>query len=90
MATHDLSTVNPYFTDTWNGIKTFEICKNDQDFQIGDIIKLKEFSPSEGYSGREIEIEIIYLIDSEEFPEGIKEGYSIMSHKIISRIAGTK
>ncbi|AYF99887.1 DUF3850 domain-containing protein [Lactococcus allomyrinae] len=44
MKIHELKLDIKYFDDVKNGIKNFEIRKNDRDFQVGDILELKKVS----------------------------------------------
>lgn len=77
-----------YFNDVKEGLKDFEIRKDDSDFEVGDILILQEgdydFPIINGqfkgweYTGNEITKRIKYKITSEEFPQGIKEGYCIL------------
>jgi|TARA_Y100000310_G_scaffold298310_1_gene332146 hypothetical protein len=43
MKTHELKTEPKYFGRLVSGDKTFEIRKNDRDFQVGDELILKEY-----------------------------------------------
>lgn len=42
---HELKTEPAYFDAVLRGDKTFEVRKNDRDFQTGDTLVLKEFDP---------------------------------------------
>jgi len=44
MKIHNKKLIQPYFDDVWNGNKTFEIRKNDCDYQIGDFLILHELT----------------------------------------------
>lgn len=46
MKTHELKLDIKYFDDVKSGKKNFEIRKNDRDFQVGDILKLKAWDNS--------------------------------------------
>ena len=81
MATHELKTLPNFFKDVWAGKKNFEVRKNDRDFKTGDFLKLKEWSPKGGYSGRSILAIAQYILTSEEF-EGIASGYCIMALRV--------
>lgn len=43
--THELKTWPEPFHAVASGLKTFEIRKNDREFEVGDILVLKEFKP---------------------------------------------
>jgi hypothetical protein len=51
MKIHELKTWPEYFQAIKSGIKTFEIRENDRDFQVGDILILREFKPCKDYMG---------------------------------------
>lgn len=75
MTEHDLKTINPYFQAVWDGVKTFEIRKNDRNFKVGDLLKLREYLPDcSGYTGRVIYAEINYILKQNTF-EGLAPGY---------------
>ena len=42
MKNHELKTDPDVFQQTWEGRKTFEIRKNDRDYQSGDVLILRE------------------------------------------------
>ena len=44
---HELKIAPRYYTDIVSKKKTFEIRKNDRNFQVGDEVKLKEWSDGE-------------------------------------------
>jgi hypothetical protein len=83
MATlHELKTWPEYFEEVKNGNKTFEFRDNDRDFEVNDLIILKEWKPNEHmphvgyYTGREITVKITYVL-SEGF--GLPYGKAILS-----------
>lgn len=69
--THELKTYPKYFQETIEGNKPFEIRKNDRNFQVGDVLILKEWDNIK-YSGREIGAVVRYVL--RDFI-GLQEGY---------------
>lgn len=77
---HHLKTIQPYFEHIYDGVKTFEIRKNDRDFRVGDILFLKEYrkydEPGATYSGREVHARIAYMFTDRDF--GVQPGYCVL------------
>lgn len=66
--THELKILPGYFEKVVSGEKTFEIRKNDRDFEEGDTLLLKEWDQiTEQYTGREIGVVITYILDDETY-----------------------
>ena len=76
MQVHELKTYPQYFEQTLKGKKSFEIRLNDRNFQVGDIVVLKEWDGAE-YSGRELTGEIVYIL-SDDFV-GLTKDYVVLS-----------
>lgn len=51
MKIHELKTWPQYFHAIKEGIKTFEVRKADRDFNVGDILLLREFIPCKTCNG---------------------------------------
>ena len=81
--THELKIYPKYFEAILDGKKTFEIRKDDRDFQVGDSIVLKEWVNIK-YSGREIQALFKYLLDDAFI--GLAEGYVAFSLGILKII----
>ena len=77
--THELKTYTKYFQETIEGNKPFEIRKNDRDFQVGDVLILKEWDNIK-YSGREIGVVVRYVL--RDFI-GLQEGYVALGLQIL-------
>jgi hypothetical protein len=74
---HKLKTVQPFFERVWECSKTFEVIKNDRDFQGGDWVTLQEYDQKENkFSGREVYGQILYVLY--DF-EGLADGYVAFS-----------
>lgn len=57
--------------------KTFEIRKDDSDYEVGDILELQEWDGKE-YTGHKISREITYILrDCPEY--GLAEGFCILA-----------
>ena len=75
--THYLKTWPEYFQAMKSGKKTFEIRKNDRDYEVGDTLVLQEYYPeSKWYTGDEIQREVTYLLAEMPF---VPEGYVCMA-----------
>lgn len=77
MQIHELKIAPRYFEAVENGKKKFEYRKDDRDYQVGDLITLKEFNRNK-YTGREIKnLPINYILrDCPEY--GLPEGFCII------------
>jgi hypothetical protein len=74
---HELKTWPEYFESVVVGVKTFEIRKNDRNFQVGDTLKLEEFNPVDNmYTGRVSFVTVTYILAAQPF---VPEGYVCMS-----------
>ena len=76
---HELKILPDYFSAIERGDKTFEVRFNDRDYQVNDILLLKEHDHGR-YTGREITAEVTYILDNPRF---CKEGYVIMSIRVL-------
>ncbi|MDW7673198.1 MAG: DUF3850 domain-containing protein [Bacillota bacterium] len=67
MKIHELKTWPEYFQPVVEGRKTFEIRLDDRDFKEGDYLLLKEYYPKKGYTGREIFVQVAYILADTDF-----------------------
>ena len=89
MAHHNLKTDPAVFQASIDGIKNFEIRLNDRDFRPGDTITLVETESSGeemrddcaplAYTGREIDLEVDYILHGHLSGYGLDDGWVIMS-----------
>ena len=79
MATHNLKTWMPFYQDVIDGRKTFELRKNDRDYQVGDTLTLIEVDPTNELAptGRQINKEVVYLLTG----WGLEDGYVVLAIK---------
>lgn len=91
MTIHNLKLHDRYFDAVKNGFKRFEIRKNDRDFRVGDLLILTRFydkqipdNPMYVYTrdNEKINAKVTYLLKHEDFPDGIPEGYVVMTIEV--------
>ena len=74
---HDLKCWERFYKHIEDGSKPFEIRLNDRDYQVGDVLHLREFNDLDGvFTGRSIEVRVVYIL--RDFV-GLKEGYIAMT-----------
>lgn len=77
MTVHHLKTWPQHFRAVEKGSKTFEVRKDDRDFQVADVLILQEWEPAtKQYTGRELSARVGYVL-RESF--GVEEGHVAMS-----------
>lgn len=76
---HELKTWPRFFNVILTGEKTFEVRRNDRDFQPGDYLILKEYDPhKKEYTGRQIKKYVPYILYDDTY-QGVEEGHVVMS-----------
>ncbi len=84
MNVHKLKEVEPYYSDVASGKKQFEV-RRDQNFQIGDIVMICQYSENiRDYTGVDTQKKIVYILRDDP---GLQPGYVILgledySHKV--------
>ena len=84
MTEHALKTWPVFFDDVLSGRKTFEVRKNDRNFQEGDTLLLEEWMPDNAssdpragaYTGRKCRVVVRSVLLGEML--GIKKGWCVM------------
>ena len=71
---HRLKLASMFFDAVDTGKKSFELRKNDRNYQIGDILELHEMSNGEE-TGRVTEKQVVYILEGFK---GLEEGYCIL------------
>lgn len=80
---HELKTWPEPFAALLTGLKTHEVRKNDRDFRVGDLLRLREWEPRAGHpdggwhTGREVWREVTYI--SQGGTWGLPEGLCVLS-----------
>lgn len=74
---HDLKIWPQYFESVQRGDKTLELRKNDRDYQVGDMLHLREWDPTtETHTGRECSRLVTDIVYEGEW---LTPGYCAMS-----------
>ena len=80
---HELKCWPAYFQAVWDDKKTFEVRKNDRDYQVDDKRVLREWNPkTEEYTGSGLVVKVTYVFYDPQF---LKDGYVILGIKKICR-----
>jgi hypothetical protein len=76
---HELKILPQYYQAVREGIKNFELRKNDRNFNVKDILILKEHEEPVGYTGRKIIKEVSYVFEGGQY--GLDKGFCILGLK---------
>ncbi len=64
MTIHELKAWPEYFAPLLDGRKTFEVRRLDRNFQVGDRLRIREWSPmTQDYTSRVAPRKIVYCVD---------------------------
>jgi len=74
---HDIKTWPIAFRAVRDGLKPWELRKNDRDFKVGDLLCLHEFNPdADVYTGQRLTQQVRWILDG---GFGLPKGYIIMT-----------
>ena len=77
-----------YFEAVANGTKPFELRKDEDDIQPGDVLDLQEWT-GDRYTGRNVRCLVIYVLRG--CPEyGLMEGYCIIGIEAVGEVVATE
>lgn len=63
MVTHDLKCWPEFYEPISRGEKTAELRYNDRDYQVGDVLVLREYDPNkDSYTGRECRRQVSHVV----------------------------
>ena len=83
---HELKTTSIDYKQVYLQNKKFEVRKNDRDFEVGDILVLKEYdSKTDTYSGSAVIVKVEYIMTNSNPYIDLKDSV-IMSIKTIDFI----
>ena len=76
---HGLKIAPKYFEKVVSKEKSFEVRYNDRNFQVGDILKLMEYTEG-SYTGCSVYVKVTYILH--DF-EGLQSNYVVLSIELI-------
>ena len=80
---HILKTHPEYFQAIAQGLKTFDIRKNDRNFNPLDELILKEYNPAtEQFTGAFVTVRVMYIMYGGQF--GLEKGFVAMGIKLVT------
>ncbi|UOQ73294.1 ASCH/PUA domain-containing protein [Hymenobacter cellulosilyticus] len=75
--THELKTWPACFAAVESGTKPFDVRENDRNYQVGDVLLLREYEPeTEQYSGRTLLRAVSYVLQGGSF--GLEAGWCVV------------
>lgn len=81
MTTHELKCWPEHFDPLARGLKTIELRLNDRNYQVGDVLYLREYEPLEhAYTGRSVHALITHIVSGGEW---LAPGHVALSIKLV-------
>ena len=77
--THEIKCFPKYFDALVDGLKNFEVRKNDRDYKVGDSLLIREYdSEKKSYTGYELYAPVVYILENNESFTGLAEGFVVL------------
>lgn len=77
--THEIKCLPKYFDALVDGLKNFEVRKNDRDYKVGDSLLIREYdSEKKSYTGYELYAPVVYILENDESFTGLAEGFVVL------------
>jgi hypothetical protein len=80
---HELKVHRQFWSALLDGSKMFDLRRNDRNYQVTDLLRLCEFDPKYGATGKQLMVKVTYMLFPEDCP-GLMPGFCILgiSHDI--------
>jgi len=89
MKAHDLKIYPEYWEDIVTGKKTFEVRKNDRDYQVGDLLLFRKFDPvANSYPNFDevLVCDVTYVVDLSKIGIEGYVGMQVRPHGILKEV----
>ena len=78
---HEIKIDTKFYARVADGQKTFEIRKNDRDYQVGDVLCMREYDPKGEYYIDHSHMLIANIVYMSTFQQ--KEGYVVLGIEVV-------
>jgi len=82
--THDLKVQTQFWADLWEFRTTAQLRQDDRQYRVGDILDLREYNPSFGFTGMNCKRRVTHILRHEDVPYGLRRGWCILSTALMS------
>jgi hypothetical protein len=87
---HELKTWPGYFNAVAEGRKTYELRRDDRGYAVGDLLRLREWTPSgHAYTGREVERLVTHVLRAAP-GFGLADGFVLLSLAVPSLVSALR
>ena len=77
--THEIKCLPKYFNALVDGLKNFEVRKNDRDYKVGDSLLIREYdNVKKSYTDYELYAPVTYILKNDEGFTGLSEGFVVL------------
>lgn len=77
---HEIKIGASFFAEVVDGVKGFELRKNDREYHVGDYLKMMEYDHG-GQTGRFVVVKVTYMLEDYT---GLVEGFCIMQTQLVT------
>lgn len=77
--THELKVQTQFWADLWDFKTTAQLRQDDRQYRVGDVLDLREYNPSFGFTGMNCKRRVTHILRHEDVPYGVRRGWCILS-----------
>lgn len=76
---HDLKVQTQFWADLEELRTTAQLRQDDRQYRVGDVLNLREFNSSYGFTGKSTQRRVTHILRHEDVPYGVRRGWCILS-----------